>query len=545
MKIFGINKLSWKIAAIILVFVLAVGISVAIYLELLLVKEINDRSKFMLHHEISNAALDNVGESIDADKVVKIADNVKVFDTGFALVEDSRGEFINDSKHTSRLTGDEKGALKKTARENPDEVFEISIGGTDYLAAHEHFSKDFVFYVLAPKSEVYAESAALLLRLLATFPFVLIIVLLISVRIGKAFSKPLVALADFMNKAGTTGDITIRPQDTEIVAKYSQVDDEIGECIRSSASFVKRMVETSKGLEAVAGGDLTFELQVLSDRDVMGHSLSKMADNLNNMLTEINALAGQVSTSSKHISDGAQSLSQGSMKQAASVHELSSSISVIAEKTRSNESIADQAANLARTIKENAEKGSRQMDEMIMAVNEINEASGSINKVIKVIDDIAFQTNILALNAAVEAARAGQNGKGFAVVADEVRNLAAKSTAAAKDTSALIENSFDKANLGVRIAAETAESLAKIVDGINESALLVEEIAKSSEEQSASITQINHGIEQVTEIVQQNSSTAEESAAASGEMNEQADTLRQLISQFVLKTDNNSEYDGY
>ena len=200
--------------------------------------------------------------------------------------------------------------------------------------------------------------------------------------------------------------------------------------------------------------------------------------------------------------------------------------------------MAEKAATLAETIRGNAEKGSLQMEEMMLAVNDINEASGSISKVIKVIDDIAFQTNILALNAAVEAARAGQHGKGFAVVAEEVRNLAAKSAEAARDTGSLIENSIDKANLGVRIAGETAESLSEIVSGINESHQLVGEIARSSEEQTQGINHINTGIDQVAQVVQQNSATAEESAAASEEMSGQSDMLQQLIAQFKIKGDN-------
>ncbi|MCL1820937.1 MAG: methyl-accepting chemotaxis protein, partial [Oscillospiraceae bacterium] len=175
------------------------------------------------------------------------------------------------------------------------------------------------------------------------------------------------------------------------------------------------------------------------------------------------------------------------------------------------------------------------MDEMTVAVKEINTASQSIQKVIKVIDDIAFQTNILALNAAVEAARAGQHGKGFAVVAEEVRSLAAKSADAARDTGGLIANSMEKAELGTRIAGETAASLAEIVSGINESSQIVSEIAQSSEEQSAGITQINHGIDQVAQVVQQNSATAEESAAASEEMSGQSSILEELIAQFKLK----------
>ena len=176
------------------------------------------------------------------------------------------------------------------------------------------------------------------------------------------------------------------------------------------------------------------------------------------------------------------------------------------------------------------------MDEMTTAVREINQASQSISKVIKVIDDIAFQTNILALNAAVEAARAGQHGKGFAVVAEEVRNLAAKSAEAAKDTGGLIANSMEKAELGARIANDTAASLTEIVTGISESNQLISDIASASEQQADGISVINSSIDQVAQVVQQNSATAQESAAASQQMSGQSDMLQQLISQFKLKS---------
>jgi len=353
----------------------------------------------------------------------------------------------------------------------------------------------------------------------------------------KSVNKPLAALSSFFRKASTTGDITTTPEEEALLDHYKSRADEIGRLMTDSVAFIDHIIDAAKELEDVAGGDLSFEVELLSNADTIGISLKNMVDNLNVIFGEIRSSSAQVSNGSKQVAGGAQSLAQGSTEQAASIEELSSSIAEIAERTKENSSTANRTSRLSESIKENAEKGSRQMDDMIAAVGEINEASKNISKIIKTIDDIAFQTNILALNAAVEAARAGQHGKGFAVVAEEVRNLASKSAQAAKETGDMIQNSMDKAELGSRIASETAESLSGIVTGISESNQLVAEIAKGSEEQSLGIEQINVGIDQVAQVVQQNSATAEESAAASEEMSSQSDMLQQLITQFKLKNE--------
>ena len=380
-------------------------------------------------------------------------------------------------------------------------------------------------------------SNSLLLLIIGVIAAVMIIAVFLAIYISGLVSKPLAVLSSFMKRVGSTGDITITKEEADKFEHFGETKDEIGETITGCSSFITNVVSTANHLEHIAGGDLTNEVKLLSDKDTIGKSLNEMLDNLNDMFTNIQASTGQVTVGSKQVADGAQSLAQGATEQAASIQQLSSSISDIASKTKSNAAIAEKTLKLSLSIKENAEKGSTQMDHMIAAVKEINEASQSISKIIKTIDDIAFQTNILALNAAVEAARAGQHGKGFAVVAEEVRNLASKSAEAAKDTGNMIQNSMEKAEFGSQIAWETATSLKDIVTGINESSHFIAEIATGSEEQSLDITQVNIGIDQVAQVVQQNSATAEESAAASEEMSSQAAVLEELISRFKLKNE--------
>ncbi len=327
-------------------------------------------------------------------------------------------------------------------------------------------------------------------------------------------------------KKVAVGDLRIIAEDFELRR--------IEGVFESVMDMVASLVEKADNLQTVADGDLSVRVQVLGEQDMLGNSLQKMKVSLNELLSQVAGAVTQVNAGAEQISLSSQDLSQGATEQAASIEEITSAITEINSMSRQNAEGSKTAHGLARTAMDNANEGRVRMDELTGIMTKINASADEINKVVKIIDDIAFQINLLALNANVEAARAGKYGKGFAVVAEEVRNLAVRSAQAVKETTKMVEETVSNIAMGDRASKDTNEQLNAIVEGTGKVADLLSEISSSSAEQAQGIDQVNTGLDQIDQTTQANTASAEQSAAASEELAGQAQQLTALIAQFTL-----------
>lgn len=367
--------------------------------------------------------------------------------------------------------------------------------------------------------------------------FVLITSVAVANKLLKAILTPLHEIENATN-ALAQGDFSVN-------ISYESKDEFGKTCKSIQASFVelKRIINnTTYMFREMADGNFAVDthMNFPGEMQEIEDAGTDLIQKMNIFFSEIKASSNQITAGAEQVASASQALAQGATEQASSIEELSASITEVSENVATNAENAKKAKMLATTSGEVAEATLQDMKEMLSAMNEISISAENIEKVIKVIDDITFQTNILSLNAAVEAARAGVAGKGFAVVADEVGNLAQKSLDSAKEITSLIESAIASVNAGEKIAKKTSQAFDELTEKINDVISTVNEIAVASQEQSESIKQVTIGVDQISCVVQTNSATSEESAAASEELSGQANILDTLVGQFKLGTEDHT-----
>lgn len=401
----------------------------------------------------------------------------------------------------------------------------IHVDGTDstwlsgYVVSEKEKSSSVYFVII-----VVAIIAIIGLVILAAFSYLIL----------KKSLKPIqgvMKLAENMKNGNLNSDEEIEIKTNDELGELTQIFRDTSESLNSYISDIAYV------LNNLSSGNLKIDIEkeYIGDFKSISVSLKKIIESLNAMFNKIRMSADEVSASSEQVAMASQQLSQGATEQASSVEEFAATIQEISSAVKNSAKNANDANEKAKRLGFELDNGNHQMEQMIAAMEIINNKSSEIGKIIKAIEDIAFQTNILALNAAVEAARAGSAGKGFAVVADEVRNLASKSAEAAKDTTSLIEDTIKAVHNGTVIANNTEKTLLGVIEETNNIINIINNISKETQEQSSAIEQVTVGIEQISAVIQTNSATAEESAASSEELSGQSDMMKELLGVLQLK----------
>ncbi|WMJ22442.1 methyl-accepting chemotaxis protein [Paludicola sp. MB14-C6] len=518
-------------------------------------KDVNGKINVFLNSKVnnSNGYQGVVSATLSSQVYSNIIKNITVNKSGNIFMLDNKGTNIADKNSNLVLTSTNRIEQAKTDKkyESQANVYKNMIAGKTNIERYSTGNGDericyygpiketdgWSFGVVVPTKEMTSSIVNTVIGLSVSCFIFLVIGVIIAILMGSRISKPIVKMSKRIALLAD-GDLT---SDVEIIKSK----DELGilnQSLRSTIISLRNYIsEIASVLGNISNGNLNtkVEQEYVGDFGSIKESMERIISSLNHTLSHINLASDQVAAGSNQVSNAAQSLSQGATEQASSIEELSASISEISEHVKQTAMNATKVNNASIKVDTELMNSNKQMEILLDAMRNISETSQEISKIIKTIDDIAFQTNILALNAAVEAARAGAAGKGFAVVAEEVRNLATKSAEAAKTTTHLIETSVQAVENGTNITNETAQSLQSVVDNGAQISKLIEDIAESCNMQATSISQVTQGVEQISGVVQTNSATAEESAAASEELNGQAQMLNELLEKFQLKKENN------
>lgn len=438
----------------------------------------------------------------------------------------------------------------KNSAELRDSVFQMAMNNENARATVTFFNKLNPFFLEAQNylqqindqaeanahnyyTESSSQSILATLLLVATALVIIAMTIILAVYLGHGITRPLAEIELAADQLVTGNlDVTVTHESQDELGKLAQ-------SMRILTSTFRGIIkDMEQGLDLLSQGDFSATSQAaelyVGEFEHLASAMYAIIDRLSIALTKINLSSDQVSGSAERVANDAQALSQGATEQASAVQQLAATVNQISQQVNDTASNAAQARTQADDSGEQVTACNQQMHDMIAAMGDITNTSHEIGKIIKTIEDIAFQTNILALNAAVEAARAGAAGKGFAVVADEVRNLASKSAEASKNTATLIESAIQAVEKGTQIAHDTAQSLFSVVEGTQTVRSTVDKIADAASQQANAISQVTQGIDQISAVIQKNSATAEQSAAASQELSGEAQTLKGLVAQFKV-----------
>lgn len=391
---------------------------------------------------------------------------------------------------------------------------------------------DWHFLTAMTDTQYFAAINAVVVMLIAIFAAGIVLLMLVIVGISRGITRPIKRLAaEAKQIADGKLDVAVNIRSRDEIGLVSIA---IRDTVTRLQSYIRYIEEITGSLDAMASGKLQLSLtcDYAGEFSLIKRSLINISETLGQTLGQIDTTAVQIAVNAERVASGSQELNEGAAQQLTSIQELSGSAGETSVHVREMADYAFNAKELGQQARENLNACSGQVQQLNDAIGQISGTSGQIGKIIKVIEDIAFQTNILALNASVEAARAGAAGKGFSVVADEVRNLASKSSAAAKDISSLIGESIQSIQSGSTLANQTAQAMLEAVENANQVIHMVDKIAHSTAAQSQSLDQITTGISQIAAVTRISSNTAEQSAAASAELDEQARTLKRLVALF-------------